>query len=55
MPAIQATKGGGDGDPQRLTDTEQLELLGLLEAASSPAMRPGRVSQCWLTPRLGSM
>ena len=23
------------GDPQRLTDTEQLEILGLLEAAST--------------------
>jgi hypothetical protein len=36
--------GGGDGDPQRLTDTEQLEILALLEAASTEnsAMRAAR-------------
>ena len=32
------------GDPQRLSDTEQLEILGLLEAASTDhsAMRAAR-------------
>ena len=32
------------GDPQRLNDTEQLEILGLLEAASTDpsAMRAAR-------------
>jgi hypothetical protein len=33
MPAKQATTEAAMGDPQRLTDTEQLELLTLLEAA----------------------
>jgi hypothetical protein len=29
------TKGGSDGDSQRLSDTEQLEILALLEAVST--------------------
>jgi hypothetical protein len=36
MPAKQAPwREAVMGDPQRLTDIEQLEILGLLEAASS--------------------
>jgi hypothetical protein len=46
MPAKQATRGRRVlmGDPQRLDDAEQLEILTLLEAASTErsAMRAAR-------------
>ena len=45
MPAKQAPEGeAAMGDLQRLTDIEQLEILGLLEAASTErsAMRAAR-------------
>jgi len=44
MPAKQPPRGGIDGHPQRLTDTERLEILSLLEAASTEhsAMRAAR-------------
>jgi hypothetical protein len=45
MPAKQAPQGeAAMGGPQRLTDTEQLEILALLEAASTEdsAMRAAR-------------
>ena len=44
MPAKQADREAVMGDPQRLTDTEQLEILTLLEAATTErsAMRAAR-------------
>jgi hypothetical protein len=45
MPTKQASKGkAAVGDPQRLSDSEQLEILALLEAVSTEpsAMRTAR-------------
>jgi hypothetical protein len=44
MPANSTRGRAVIGDPQRLNDTEQLEILGLLEAASTDpsAMRAAR-------------
>jgi hypothetical protein len=44
MPANSTRGEAVMGDPQRLNDTEQLEILGLLEAASTDpsAMRAAR-------------
>jgi hypothetical protein len=43
-PPSRPLGGGGDGRPQRLTEIEQLEILALLEAASTEdsAMRAAR-------------
>jgi hypothetical protein len=41
MPAKQAPREAVMGDPQRLSDREQLEILALLEAVSTEASAMG--------------